>query len=67
MYNGIGACILPEIATNDISTEECLFIPIEVDGASLERDTWVHCHMKYANLPQVQAFLTLLNQAPSIK
>ncbi len=67
MYNGIGACILPEIATNDISTEECLFIPIEVDGAFLERDTWVHCHMKYANLPQVQAFLTLLNQAPSIK
>lgn len=63
MYNGIGGCILPEIATKDISAEDCHFIPVMLDEAYLQRDTWIHCHMKYAKLPQVQAFLDLLNQS----
>jgi len=62
MLNGIGACILPEIATQDLNEMTCRFTRLHMNGNELRRDTWTYYNEKNASLPQVKAFLALLHE-----
>ncbi|MFB4211714.1 LysR family transcriptional regulator [Shouchella sp. JSM 1781072] len=62
MLNGIGACILPEIATKDLEHTRCRFIKLHINGEDLKRDTWTYHSEKHIELPQVHAFLDMLHR-----
>ncbi|WP_179107209.1 LysR family transcriptional regulator [Sediminibacillus massiliensis] len=59
--SGIGTAVLPEIAIHDLDSKEYHFIPLQVDGKSLTRQTWVCASEAAMRLPQVKAFLRLLD------
>ncbi|WP_169871033.1 LysR family transcriptional regulator [Shouchella patagoniensis] len=64
MLHGIGSCVLPELATNDLTTQHCHLQSLQIRGQDLLRKTWLHCSPKHADLPQVRAFLDLLKSTP---
>ncbi|KMK75151.1 LysR family transcriptional regulator [Alkalihalobacillus pseudalcaliphilus] len=60
LINGIGKTVLPGLAMTGLNEEEYTFIPLEKKGETIYRETWVSYDEHSLQLPQVQAFLTML-------
>jgi len=57
MIHGIGMAVLPEIAIQDLDSDNYYFHALSVNDRPLKRDTWLCYPEVVKELPQVQAFL----------
>ncbi|MCT2534917.1 LysR family transcriptional regulator [Aquibacillus koreensis] len=62
MLHGIGMAVLPESSIKDVDDRLYEKVPLIIDGKLLVRQTWL-CYAEAAKqLPQVQAFISMVQQ-----
>ncbi|MBO8156921.1 MAG: LysR family transcriptional regulator [Bacillaceae bacterium] len=66
MSKGLGMAVLPEIAIRDLKREEYHFIPLMINKKQLSRKTWVCFTEDARKLPQVQAFLEIVERQKNL-
>ncbi|MEQ6390478.1 LysR substrate-binding domain-containing protein [Bacillaceae bacterium S4-13-58] len=62
MMNGLGMAILPETSIKNLGQNFYHKERLELNGELLKRDTWVCYSTKAKELPQVRAFLKMIEE-----